>query len=293
MSVKGIDTHEQYKINHRINDNRVIERRCSKCLEWKEETLNNFYLKNKSKPEMGFTPECRICTGIRTKESQKKNPNLKIMKQKAYQTYKKGHMYIYDQYWESHKEQYSNHQSRWRKDDENKDRLKGYGAKHRKHDINPKEWSGCLNVFDNQCAYCGLLKEEHIAKRNNKFFNMNFHKEHVDDKGYNDLRNAIPSCKSCNSSKHKHGMEDWYKKQQFFSEERYNKIIWWITEGYKDYIDEKLPYRIVKKKNIDNNNFHYELWSVDEKRNMLEIIATKNGEKDLKEDIEEYILKNL
>jgi len=58
------------------------------------------------------------------------------------------------------------------------------------------------------------------------------HKEHIDDNGKDDLSNCIPSCKSCNSSKWKFDFEDWYKKQKFFTEERYNKIIKWLKEDY-------------------------------------------------------------
>jgi len=67
-------------------------------------------------------------------------------------------------------------------------------------------------------------------------------------------------------------------------EKKLNKV----TDGYKDCIIDKPPYRIIKKKNEDNNKFHHELWSVDEMRNFVEIIAT--GTK--KEDINTYIINN-
>jgi len=172
--------------------------------------------------------------------------------------------------------------------DKNAYRFKIYSDKHRVHDITEEEWRGCLIAFNNTCAYCGLPIEEHIIKRNGKYIIMKFHKEHVDDKGYNDLRNGVPSCRSCNSSKHTSSLEEWYFKQKFFSMDRYIKILWWTNEEYKDYIEEKPPYRIVKKKNDDNNKFHHELWSVDEMRNFIEIITT--GIK--KEDINIYIANN-
>jgi hypothetical protein len=80
-------------------------------------------------------------------------------------------------------------------------------------------------------------------------------------------------------------MDDWYSGQEFFNEERYNKIIWWITEGYKDYIEDKPPYIITRKQNDDKRTFHFELWSVDEKRNMVECVDKQNKKKDLRIDL--------
>ena len=141
---------------------------------------------------------------------------------------------------------------------------------HRQHDITEAEWRSCLKVFDNTCAYCGLPYKQHIVKRNGKYIIMKFHKEHVDDDGYNDLRNDAPACKSCNCGKHEHDMEGWFRKQKFFSE-------------------DKPPYRIIREKNKDNAKFHFNLWSVDEMRNTLEIISTKDKRKDLEEDIEIFL----
>jgi len=76
-------------------------------------------------------------------------------------------------------------------------------------------------------------------------------------------------------------MEKWYRKQVFFNQGKYNKIVWWVTEGYKKYIDDKPPYRIIRKQNEGKKNFHWELWTVDELRNMVELIDIGNRKKDL------------
>lgn len=292
LSKKRMGTHEQYRLNHRINDDGVIERRCSKCMEWKEETLEYFYLKNKSKPKMGFSPACRKCSTKASVDRYAKNPEP--IREYA-NTYRAENI-----------DKCINDIKQWRADPQNHNKKreyeieyynkypekhKLYNQNHRIHDITEAEWRSCLKVFNNECAYCGLPQDKHIIIRNGQYIKMVFHKEHVDDDGYNDLRNAIPSCRYCNSHKHKFEMEEWYKQQKFFNEVRYNKIIWWTTEGYKDYIDDKPPYRILKKKNEDNNKFHWNLWSVDDLRNTVEIISTKNKRKELKDDIKVYLLK--
>ena len=124
-----------------------------------------------------------------------------------------------------------------------------------------------------------------------KLIIMNFHRDHVDDEGYNDLRNAIPACQHCNTGKHTSSLDDWYKKQSFFSIDKYNKIIWWITEGYKDYINDRPPYRIVRKLNEDKKSFHWELWTVDKYRNMIECIEVRQSKKEIASDIKNGIIK--
>lgn len=195
-----------------------------------------------------------------------------------------------DKYDECEKRNYVkqiSNRDKWRKT--HPEKCREYSKMHRNHDITEKEWKGCLSVFNNQCVYCGLPFEKHIMKRNGKDILMRLHKDHVDDEGCNDLRNAVPSCQSCNSRKHQDSLDEWYPKQKFFTAERYNKIIWWTMEGYKEYIEEKPPYRILKEKNEDNGKFHFNLWSVDEMRNIVDIIATKDKRKDLNEDIKGYL----
>lgn len=76
-------------------------------------------------------------------------------------------------------------------------------------------------------------------------------------------------------------METWFRQQSFYKEARYNKIIWWTTEGYKEYIEEKPPYRIIRKRNEGLTTYHYELWTVDEQRNLIKCIRIGNKKKDI------------
>ncbi len=166
---------------------------------------------------------------------------------------------------------------------------KHYSDNHRVHDITKSEERALLEIFNFSCAYCGMTLTEHRRK-----FNQKLHDDHVDYNGYNDIRNDVPACKNCNCSKWKHPMKEWYESQEFYSIDKYNKIIWWVTEGYKGYIESKPPYRIIRKQNEGLNTYHFQLYTVDEKRNFIECIATGNKKKDLNKDIKahfpDYIL---
>lgn len=182
-------------------------------------------------------------------------------------------------------ELYKGIQKRWR--EANPDRVSYHAQQHRDHDVSTAEYNSMLKVFNYQCAYCGMTYDKHKKKYHEKL-----HNDHVDEDGYNDLRNDVPSCKSCNCGKHESDMEEWYKKQSFFSEEKLEKIKWWISEGYKDYIEDKPPYRLSRSRVYNEDGSYYlihELWTVDEKRNMLECIAVGDKKKDLKIHIIKYM----
>jgi len=64
-------------------------------------------------------------------------------------------------------------------------------------------------------------------------------------------------------------------------------------QSYKDYIEEKPPYRIVKKQNEHNKKFHWELWTVDKMRNMVKCILVKIKKQEIIKSIEEGILNEI
>lgn len=71
--------------------------------------------------------------------------------------------------------------------------------------------------WNHQCAYCGS--------------NENLTIDHVvpQSKGGTDTtKNVVCCCHSCNQSKSHIPWEEWYLKQDFFSEENYKKIVNWI-----------------------------------------------------------------
>lgn len=271
----------KYEDYHKVIDG-ILLKRCTLHKElfpnespWMPATEEYFYVNDKNKT-IGLHPECKKCT-IR-KVELKKEEDPKTFKRKKADSNKKVYYENpekreYQIEW-ANKQREEGYQSDWRQ--RNPEKCRWYASLHRNHDITPSEERALLEVFNYSCAYCGMSLEEH-----KKIFKQKLHNDHVDDNGYNDLRNDVPSCKSCNTSKHESELEDWYPRQKFYSEERYNKIVWWITEGYKLYIEDKPPYKIIRKQNEDKRTFHWELWSVDEQRNMIECMDRANKKNDL------------
>jgi len=266
--------------------NGIKERRCTTCGEWFPETIEYFYMCNKSKPEKGFQASCKKCEIKKNSKHQKENYDQKRIY--FHENYLEKKDYYFEnayRYRENNFEKNQEDQRKWRQ--KNPEKCKYHASKHRNHDVTKKEWQACLKFFDFKCAYCGMTLKEH----KNKYMEQ-LHKEHVDDDGYNDIRNCVPGCKSCNSSKHESSLEEWYLKQEYYSEECINKIIMWITEEYKKYIEPKLPYKIKRKKIYNEENtyyWEYQLWVYDEKRNLVDCIITSRNKEDLKIHIESLI----
>ena len=91
---------------------------------------------------------------------------------------------------------------------------------------NTVEWDKVLREFDHKCAYCGddkaTLIAEHIVPQS---IMSKEHPELTDS-----IFNIVPTCSSCNKSKNTHHFPSWYKKQPFYSDERYWKILKHISK---------------------------------------------------------------
>jgi 5-methylcytosine-specific restriction endonuclease McrA len=68
-------------------------------------------------------------------------------------------------------------------------------------------------LWGHRCAYCGSsgkMTVDHVLP--------------LTAGGLDEPSNAAPACASCNSSKHTHAVESWYRRQPFFTEARWRKI---------------------------------------------------------------------
>lgn len=193
----------------------------------------HFY-KNKANGIDGLQPNCIVHLKEITFNWQIQNPE--IYKKKMHQRNINPSMKT-KQYWKE-KEKKRRKDGKileWQRN--NKDKIKQYNKKRteKKHEITKQEWIDCKNYFNNCCAYCGISEVE--AKKQQ---GQNLHKEHVIDCGRNDLKNCVPSCKSCNSEKHLTSLNDWYNvKNPKYTKDKYLKIYQWLRYDYKKYIKKK------------------------------------------------------
>jgi len=285
--------HRKYDDYHRTINN-IVQKQCIDCKNWFDMNLSNFGKDKNNKDK--HNERCKSCQ--KTKQQAYYDANREAIIQKNtdyfwanrekqnaqkleyYNQHKDKFHEKHKEYCESNLEKVKEDEKDWRR--KNPEKLKVYNEKHRDHDITEKEWRGNQEAFNNCCVYCGKTKDEQL--RQNK---EQFHKDHMVHDGYNDVRNSAPTCTQCNTSKHQYSIEEWYPKQSFFNQERLNKIYWWMTEGYKSVIEDKPPYRIRRKRIEGLTTYYWQLWSVDEMRNMIEVITIGNKKKDILDYIKE------
>ena len=79
--------------------------------------------------------------------------------------------------------------------------------------LTPEEWDETLLEFDFKCAYCGtkgFMTQDHVIP--------------VSAGGGYIKENIVPACETCNASKQASPVVEWFKRQEFFSLERLEKI---------------------------------------------------------------------
>lgn len=93
--------------------------------------------------------------------------------------------------------------------------------------ITKEQWLEMMKYFNWCCAYSG----EYIGG-DSKFRTID-HIMALNNGGLNEIWNCVPMYRLHNISKYTNDMLDWYRKQDFFSEERLEKIYQWIEYAYK------------------------------------------------------------
>ena len=228
-------------------------KRCTKCGENKPNTNEYFYFQNKSKGTL--RSRCKVCNNDKDKGKEYyENNKDKILKykKKYYENnkdklkkcrennkdkirerdkkyrennkdkireYRENNKEYYKEYRENNKEHYKDLFKKYYEN--NKDKYKEYNHKRRALKLGnggsytKAQWLDTLEYFDYKCAYTG------------ECIKHSCHVEHIvpiSKGGTSYIWNLVPSTASANLSKQNRDMEEWYREQEYFCEERLNKI---------------------------------------------------------------------
>lgn len=192
------------RIAQRIITDLPPEKRCISCGEWK--SAKEFYQVKYSAD--GLLGHCKICDAKKQSDARAKRRVPKIPKDA-----------------ELIKENRRKTKRRYKKT------LKGKIAKTRElqrrrarllqvemEKYTPTQIIARFADFENKCAYCESVEKLSID-----------HFIPISKKGADCLFNIVPACIKCNSSKYNKNPEVWFKKQTFFSVERWQRIIDKVT----------------------------------------------------------------
>jgi hypothetical protein len=212
------------------------------CMRCKSElSLNNFY-KDNSK-EDGLNIYCKEC--IREKSAKRYEANIEKERErsrnKTRKYYKENRGKILAKAkvksYENHKKYYESHKSERLEKNKayrlsNAEQYRNYCRARRSKKQNSvinfsnSDWEECLKYFDYKDAYTGLpmetVSQDHVIP--------------LSKGGGYTKQNIVPCEGDINSSKGNRDMEIWFRKQDFFNEERLQKIYNWI--GMKDNIQQ-------------------------------------------------------
>ena len=116
-------------------------------------------------------------------------------------------------------------------------------AKRRKHEeaqgngITKEQWLEMMQFFDFKCAYSGVL----VNTKNNRSID---HIIPLAKGGEHEVWNCVPMDKSLNTSKRDKDMLEWYTVQDFYDEERLDKINEWQQYAYNKWSNQEQNIKI-------------------------------------------------
>ena len=211
---------------------------CKKCKKLLVANKMNF---NKCKTgKFGLRPECKECqSSYHEKWRQEHVEHRKEYLEKWYEEHKEEKSEYDKKYRKENKEKIKETKKKYYKNnkeevkekvkqyrEENPDKIFNQNNKRRLLEetqgdgISKDQWYEMMEFFDWKCAYSGM--------RLNKENRSIDHIIPLKNGGEHEIWNCVPMYMPYNSSKSTSEISDWYEQQEFYSEERLNKIYEWI-----------------------------------------------------------------
>ena len=197
-----------------------VFKRCTKCGEIKLATTE--YFSKKKGYRFGLYSQCKVCEQKYSKQWRQDNKEYS----KQWCQDNKEYLKEYDKQWyQDNKERKQEYIKEYNKTPQGQ--ITAFNAHQRRRSkeaalgngITVEQWQECMQFFNWKCAYSGKpLKEGNRSLDHVTPLNLG---------GENEIWNVVPMHRNYNSSKQDKEMEEWYKEQEFYSEERLQKIYEW------------------------------------------------------------------
>lgn len=220
---------------------------CSKC--GKLLIANTMNFRKKKDGKYGLRAECKLCKKQLDKEYREKNiDKIREYDKQRYPQRREERLEYSKKYQKKNKDKIKEQRHQYY--EENKDIIKERNKKYKQENpekffnwnanrrlkeenqgngITKEQWLEMMEFFDWKCAYSG----EYIGG-NSKNRTID-HIVSLDKNGEHEIWNCVPMYANYNSGKRNKNMEEWYIKQDFYSEERLNKIYEWIEYAKSKY----------------------------------------------------------
>ena len=226
-----------------------VFKKCSKCGEWLVVNSVNFH-KSKS-GKYGLMSICKKCDKKRMRKYYKNNKKQILQNSKIYYENNKEQN---KQYREIHKHQILEYQKQHYNHNKKQilERHKQYYAtpqgqiaafngncrrrirkQNQGNGASPEQWLECMKFFGWKCAYSG----ENIGGNDSKSIRSLDHVVPLSKGGEHEIWNLVPMYKLYNIRKQDKDLLEWYKEQDFYSEDRLQKIYEWQEYAFNKWGD--------------------------------------------------------
>ena len=230
-----------------------VIKKCSKCDRLLVANTMNFGKKKDGK--WGLNSVCKKCK----KQHYKNNKEEILKKQKEYSEKNKEKIVEYQKQWYQNNKEYCSEKSKQYREkhiDEIKDKNKEWRINNQKElkekrkkynkenphisfnnnnkrrqledsqgeGISKEQWLEMMNFFEWKCAYSGITLSKETRSID--------HITPLSKNGEHEPWNCVPMIKNYNRSKNAKDFLEWYKQQEFYSEERLDKIYQWQKYAY-------------------------------------------------------------
>ena len=217
VRIRNKQYREEHKEEKRMRDKQYYQDNKEERLEYQKQ----YYQENKE--------EIKEYQKQYNKENKEK---VAEVKKQYYENHKEKTIEYQKQYYQENKEKILEYQKQYSINNphivfnarnKRRSRLENQGR-----GITGEQWYEMMKYFDWCCAYSG----EYIGGNKNKDIRSIDHIIALDNDGLNEPWNCVPMFRPYNSSKRAKEMEEWYKQQPYFSEERLIKIYTWCEYAW-------------------------------------------------------------
>lgn len=207
-----------------------VFKKCSKCGRWLVASTFNFHKDKKGK--YGLAARCKECKSNYHKKYSKENKEKIAQQKNEYYKENKEHFAEYNKKrYKENKEKITEYIKKYRNTPQGQaNRLNTNNKRRQKEEqqgkgITGQQWLEMMQYFDWKCAYSG----KSISVKADRSID---HILSLAKGGANEIWNLVPMYKSYNSSKNDTDIKEWYPQQDFYSEDRLNKIKEWCNYAY-------------------------------------------------------------
>ena len=205
-----------------------VFKKCAKCGRWLVANTINFHKQKGGK--YGLKANCKECRNTHSREHYEEHIEY-------YKKYYEENKEKIAKYYEENKEKIAKREKEYHNSPKGQVILFNAHNKRRQrieqqgNGITKDQWLDMMKYFEFKCAYSGVILNTDTRSVD--------HIMPLTKDGAHEIWNCVPMDKSLNKSKNDKNIKEWYPQQDFYDEDRLNKINEWREYAYNKWGKQK------------------------------------------------------